>query len=350
MAIREWDLSGSRRFVARLLPPGEFTLSGVVPAPGGRYAASTGPFFTRFLDLQNLRWTRKVEPNEGFLGGVAWNSAGDEFVTTGVNYVKIWDPSTGQVAREAMLRGDILSAAFARDDTLLVVIDEDGVVTSLDAESLEPVREPVELERTGGSFSIGPDGNQTFHLTDGYLPDPLYEHSGPGWELVDLRTGTVLNQGEVGFDTAWMASSPDGRHAAVGGTTGQVVVLDLDTGQPVHPPTAGHGSSVWSMAYSADGSRLVTTGRDGSVSLWDGATGELLGSVLLPERVSAGADFGVDAETVLIGTDYESVYVWDTRLTRALDFACKLAGRDFTATEWREAFADRAYQETCPQK
>jgi WD40 repeat protein/DNA-binding SARP family transcriptional activator len=113
MAIREWDLSGSRRFVAQLLPPGEFTLSGVVPAPGGRYAASTGPFFTRFLDLQDLTWTRKAQPDEGFLGGVAWNSAGDKFVTTGVNYVKIWDPSTGQVAREATLRGDILSAAFA---------------------------------------------------------------------------------------------------------------------------------------------------------------------------------------------------------------------------------------------
>jgi WD40 repeat protein/DNA-binding SARP family transcriptional activator len=350
MTIREWDLSGSRRFVAQLLPPGELRLGGVGPAPGGRYAATTGTLFTRFLDVQDLTWTRNIEQDEGFSGGVAWNGAGDEFVTTGIDYVKIWDPSTGQVARKTAVRGNILSAAFARDDTLLVVVDEDGVVTSLDAESLEPAREPVDWGRTGGKFSIGPDGNEAFHLTGSYLPDQLYEHSASGWELVDLRTGTVVNKGDVGFDTAWMASSPDGRHAAVGGTGGQVVVLDLDTGQPVRPATVGHSSSVWSVAYSADGSRVVTTGEDGSVSLWDGATGELLGSVLLPERVSSGADFGADAATVLIGTEYQSVYVWDTGLTRALDFACKIAGRDFTATEWREAFGDRAYQETCPQK
>lgn len=347
MVIREWDLSGARMFVEQLVPPAEFTLSGVVPAPGGRYTASTGPFFTRFLDLQGPTWTTKAKPDDGFLGGAAWNSAGDAFVTAGVDYVKVWDPSTGRVVREASLPGDHQAAAYARDGDLLVVADADGVVTRLDAASLEPVGEPVELEGTAGSFSLGPDGNEAFIL-DNYLPDPLFEHSGPGWQLVDLRSGSVENRGEVGFDAAWMASSPDGHHAAVGGTGGQVVVLDLDTGEQVRPPTTGHASDVWTMAYSADGSRLVSTGTDGSVSLWDGSTGELLGSVLLPERVHAAADFGADADTVVMGTDYESVYRWDTRLTRALDFACRIAGRDFTATEWHEAFADRQYEETCP--
>ena len=198
--------------------------------------------------------------------------------------MKIWDPDTGQVARETTLDAEIWNGAFARDDTWLVVIDSAGVVTTLDAQSLEPVREPVQLRGTREVFSLDPEGNLLLHLT-GAGSDPFIESVGRGWELVDLRTGSVVNEGRVGFDIRWMASSPDGHHAAVGGTTGEVVILDLDTGRALRPPVAGHGSSVWTLAYSADGSRLVTSGDDGSVSLWDGASGELLGTVVLPERV-----------------------------------------------------------------
>jgi WD40 repeat protein/DNA-binding SARP family transcriptional activator len=346
-SIREWDLDGARRFVARLVPPGRLTWGGGAPAPGGRYVVNTGPFFTRFLDLRTLTWTKKSPPLKDYYGN-AWNRAGDEFVTLGAGFVKIWDPDTGRVARQATLDDDIWNGAFARDDTWLVVIDAAGVVTTLDAQSLEQVRAPVQLDGTREVFGLDPEGNLLIHLT-GTGADPFIESVGRGWELVDLRTGNVVNEGQVSFDIRWMVSSPDGHHAAVGGTTGDVVILDLDTGRALRPPVAGHGSRVWTLAYSADGSRLVTSGEDGSVSLWDGASGELLGSVVLPERVITDAAFGPDADTVVIATEYASVYLWDSRPTRAIEFACTVAGRDFSRAEWEEAFGDRPYQETCPQ-
>jgi WD40 repeat protein len=79
----------------------------------------------------------------------------------------------------------------------------------------------------------------------------------------------------------WLARSPDGQHAAIGGTNVEVEVLDLVSGEALRPPVVGHTATVWTITYSPDGSRMVTTAADGSASLWDGATGDLLGTVRL---------------------------------------------------------------------
>ncbi len=52
---------------------------------------------------------------------------------------------------------------------------------------------------------------------------------------------------------------------------------------------------------------------------------------------------------MLVADEYEgAVYRWDTRPQYAVEFACRLAGRDLTKAEWAEQFGDRTFQETCP--
>ena len=223
------------------------------------------------------------------------------------------------VVQEASLDGEVVYGVHGPDGSRIVTTTTDGQVSVLDAESLEPVDETVQLETIGGGVVPGPDNQTGLQLTHGYLPDPTFEHFGSGWQLVDLETGDVVNEGTVDFDTAFAILSPDGRRAAIGGFAGEVVILDLETGQPVRPPAVGHSTQVWTMRYSPDGSRLVTTGEDGSVSLWDGSSGELLGSLTLPEQVTASAQFARDGRTVLIATDRASVYRWDTSTSHALD-------------------------------
>lgn len=42
------------------------------------------------------------------------------------------------------------------------------------------------------------------------------------------------------------------------------------------------------------------------------------------------------------------VHRWDTRPDHWIDSACKIAGRNLTEDEWRDAFDERPYRETCP--
>jgi WD40 repeat protein len=105
---------------------------------------------------------------------------------------------------------------------------------------------------------------------------------------------------------------------------------------------------VASLSYSADGKRVLTSGLDATAALWDAPTGWLLSRVVTPERL-LHAGFGKDPDSVLIATGWGGpVYEWNTRGDYAIDFACRIAGRDLTKAEWRENFGDRPYQETGP--
>ena len=50
-----------------------------------------------------------------------------------------------------------------------------------------------------------------------------------------------------------VAISPDGLSAAVGGQDGELEVIDLATGEPVHPAVSGVRGDIISVAFSPDG-------------------------------------------------------------------------------------------------
>jgi WD40 repeat protein len=144
--------------------------------------------------------------------------------------------------------------------------------------------------------------------------------------------------------------SPDGRHAAVGAESGEVFVLDLETGAPVRPPVAGHDGVILTLAYSADGRHLLSSGIDYGVAVWEGTTGRLVSRLVAPEPQITSA-FGADADSVVISPEFGGpVYAWDTSVQSAVDFACRAAGRDFTEAEWRQQFGSRPYEPTCPDE
>jgi len=63
----------------------------------------------------------------------------------------------------------------------------------------------------------------------------------------------------------------------------------------------------------------------------------------------ATSQFLADGRSVVIADEYAgSVYRWDPRPDYAIEFACRLAGRDLTKAEWAEQFGDRTFHETCP--
>ena len=75
-----------------------------------------------------------------------------------------------------------------------------------------------------------------------------------------------------------MAFSPDGHRLATGSDDGTVRLWDPATGVPLGDPLEGHKGSVSEMAFSPDGHRLASGGDDGTVRLWDPDTGQPLGS------------------------------------------------------------------------
>jgi len=351
-AIRAWDLEGSGRYVARVREPAGFSYGMWLPAPGGDFIARlSGSLIIR--EVVSRKDTADLDIGSGFFwNGLAWSPDARRFATAAGGVVKVWEPHTGALLRSAdppEVGGRVSSLSYTPDGSRIVLGEQSGQVTMVDADSLETVGQSVDLDTPVCCLAAGSDNTTAIVLIGGPAASGELYRPSAGWALVDLVAGRVVRSGQLGIpDGTWVAASPRGRFAAVVGAKGEVVVIDTATGELVRPPVIAHDDDGNVIAYSADGSRAVSSGWDGSISLIDGTTGELLGTAVVPERTLASAAFMHDDKTVLVASYVESIYRWDTRPERALEFACDIAGRNLTHAEWRDNFTQRPYEKTCP--
>lgn len=107
------------------------------------------------------------------------------------------------------------------------------------------------------------------------------------------------------------AFSPNGKFLAVAHNL-VVDVYDLETGQPVQPFT-GHEATVWSVAYTPDGSRLLAGGGDGKIRVWDVASRQerpYFGST--SRQAVAGITPLPDSRRIIVRHEGGATGVWNT--------------------------------------
>jgi RNA polymerase sigma factor (sigma-70 family) len=73
-----------------------------------------------------------------------------------------------------------------------------------------------------------------------------------------------------------MAISPDGKMLAVAGDGNELTLLNLKTGQELHPKR-GQAAGIVSARYTSDGKSITSLGSDGSIRTWEAATAQQLG-------------------------------------------------------------------------
>ena len=367
-SLRHWDLDGHQRFIRQVsvAPPGlgGGQVSFVQPAPGGDLVAYSNeskegaqivePIASHvsFLDVSSGAVGARLDRGKGyrpFNGEGSWHPDGVHYALATGAEIRIWNAESGRLSEKGRPSGPYINAIdYSTDGSRLVMAELSGRVSMLDPNTLTSVGRPAELDEPACCVSAGPDNHTAVVLTGFQDPSGFRVGSGTGWAMVDLESGVVLHRGQLGFDGTQVSFSPDGQHAAISGSDGEVLVLDTDTGDPLRSPVVGHHAWVDSLTYSPDGSRILTAANDGTVGLWEGETGQLLAHVEIPQRPIA-AEFGEDPDSVIVAPLWEGpVYEWDTRVDHAVEFACRVAGRDFTEAEWVDHFPDRPYQETCP--
>ena len=356
--LQAWDVSGKARFIplVQRLPKTDLGDKWSQATARGDHIAYTwfdgdaGPSHLRFLDVAAGRVTRVIDSGHREYGASDWSPDGRRFATTGADgAVRLWSP-TGRMVRERVVApGHLSGLQYQPDGGTIVVSERKGIIRWLDATTLAPVRKPMDVGESVLMIAVGPGGRRVFAVMNApVLPPPVETYPPPDrWAIADAKTGEVRHGG-LGLSLATAADfSPGGTRIAVGDSEGAVALLDATTGRPVRPVVPGHDAVVDSLYSGADDDNFVTGADDGSVSLWSGRAGELLGTVASQHDAPASAQLLRDGRTVMISDVRGRVYAWDIRPDRWHAFGCGLAGRDLTAQEWRATFGPREQTRIC---
>jgi len=123
-------------------------------------------------------------------------------------------------------------------------------------------------------------------------------------------------------DALAVALSPDGTVAAVGSRqSGEIILYDIAIGQPIGVTLVGHDEPVVSIAFTPDGSEMVSTGQDGAVILWD-----VRDPMNVPEATVMGrfndvvwdVDVSSDGATAVTAGEDGIVQLWDLETAAGL--------------------------------
>lgn len=107
-----------------------------------------------------------------------------------------------------------------------------------------------------------------------------------------------------------VAISPDASLIASASTDGTVILWDAATGEIILR-LSGHSGDVDSIVFSPDGRYMVSTAGDFSAILWDVETGQALRRFVTPAQPMRDAEFSPDGSQLLTGSSNGLVILWD---------------------------------------
>ncbi|MFN0126611.1 MAG: WD40 repeat domain-containing serine/threonine protein kinase, partial [Verrucomicrobiales bacterium] len=194
----------------------------------------------------------------------------------------VWDTTNGTLVFAAPAwnetrRFGFMHVAFTADDERVLWSDPNNVVLTALPEGRELARWPT----AAGALALSPDGRT---LAIALLNEPRVE-------LRDWPGGALIGAHESRFAHALcaLALSPDGQRLAGGDSAGHIMVWPVaGVGESIE--VAGHREGLRAVQFSGDGHRLVSTGEDATLRLWDVALGEEM--LALPLEAGVVSEFG----------------------------------------------------------
>lgn len=221
----------------------------------------------------------------------------------------MWDIQQGDILRSTELaRGEIVGLSISPDGRMLLASVNDAFDSYGDGAVLWDIYNWKQL----GSFSEGllENVNATFH------PDgSIFATSSA---LYNLESGEIIFEHDDSGYMNELAFSPDGSYLVTGNTLGYVRILDTDKGEILREFRApGHRTEasvvplngITSITFSPDGTQVLAGLEDGTAALWDVSSGILLKHFEMSAEVVNSVAFSHDGSQILLGTDSQPTLV-----------------------------------------
>ena len=343
--VRLWNTRTGEE--SRILE-GQFGVHSVAFSPDGVKLATANHISVRFW---NARTGEHLRTLVHWVGRFAFSPDGKTLAVGRAGAIEIWDAHSGEKLRTLPeLTGSVL--AFSPDGTTLAIRRGHHSILLCDARSGDVLQTfdvhtdyvvSATFSPDGKVFASGwpHKGNSFLRLWDAHTGELLHgisfnEESAQavafspdgrtvftgdwhtGIRVWDAHTGELLHTmtGPEGdrYPTTSIAFSPDGSTFASGSSDLTVRVWDTRTREVLHTLTGrSHSHAVRALSFSSDG-KILATGGDDTIPLWDVRTGALLWKLEGHTGSVEAVEFAADGNTLASWSTGGTVLLWDLRL------------------------------------
>ncbi|KDN40401.1 hypothetical protein RSAG8_08164, partial [Rhizoctonia solani AG-8 WAC10335] len=228
-------------------------------------------------------------------------------------------------------RHPVFSVAFSPDGKSVASGSWDKTIRMWDAHNPSPIGEPL-TGHPGSIWSIShsPLGNVIASASEDNII-----------RLWDVNTSRQLGEPLRGLYSFYsVAFSPDAKLIISGyGNPGTTVQLwDMQRRQRASDPFKGHTSTVCSVGFSPNGTRVVSASFDKSIRVWDvERSATVVGPIKGHARAVHSAAFSPDGSQIVSCSEDHTLRLWDTRSGRMIGNPYE----GHTSGVWSVAFSPR---------
>ncbi|GHV95709.1 hypothetical protein AGMMS50293_20290 [Spirochaetia bacterium] len=283
-------------------------------SPDGKYIVTASPDDTGrqqdivLWDAETGERIRNFRGHQQTVFSAAFSPDGECIVSaSGDSSIKIWNTGTGEEIRsmEAGETDMINTTVISRNGNLIASGSESGTINLWDLAAGGLIRTFAHGD-SAYCLAFSPDGR---FIVSGGREHDIGNESIKIW---GIETGSEAGRLDGHTNTVFgLAYSNDGSRMVSASGDGTLRVWDAKTGSTLHV-LRGHTAYVYSAAFSADGKRIVSASRDNTARIWDAETGQELQQVPSAHTgIVFSAAFSPDGKRVVTASFDETIKIWN---------------------------------------